>query len=99
MRAVDNSILERWRQLGAAKVLLAVADHAKRDTTFEPTKDACTERWHVAYGSAEFELLVCRQKFFDTRARRGGGGAVDLLMHLSGKSFKQVTLVLTEAGL
>ena len=37
---------------------------------------------HVAVGGQVFELLVIGAKFFDTRADKGGGGAIDLAMHL-----------------
>jgi hypothetical protein len=99
MQAVDNLTLDRWRSLDAVAVLAVVTSHAKRDRSFVPTKDARTERWHVAYGNNEFELLVSGPKFFDTRAKQGGGGAVDLLMHLSGNSFKVAVKALKEAGL
>lgn len=39
-------------------------------------------RLHVAVGGQVFELLVTGAKFFDTRADKGGGGAIDLAMHL-----------------
>ncbi|MFC3148349.1 hypothetical protein [Piscinibacterium candidicorallinum] len=99
MRAVDNSTLARWRAMESVKVLSAVADHAKRDRTFQPVKDPGTERWHAAWGHSDFELLVCGPKFYDTRSRRGGGGAVDLVMHLTGKPFKQAVELLRDAGL
>lgn len=98
MKGVDNSTLQRWRALEAAEVLAVVANHSKRDRTFHP-KDANTERWHVGCGDGDFELLVRGPKFFDTRSKRGGGGAVDLVMHLTGKSFKEVVVLLREAGL
>jgi|TARA_B100001250_G_C19194553_1_gene526674 hypothetical protein len=43
---VDNKVLDRWQQLDARKVLLAVADHAKEDVFFVPAKNAATTRWH-----------------------------------------------------
>lgn len=73
--------------LDAAQVLLVVADYAKPDPTYHPTKDANSSRWHVSAGGAEFELVLTREKFWDTRAQVGGGGAVDLVMHLTGLSF------------
>ena len=33
---VDNSTLERWRDLDCLAVLRAVADYAKQDATFTP---------------------------------------------------------------
>jgi hypothetical protein len=67
----------------------AIADHAKRGTTFRPVKDAKTSRWHVTVDGNEFELLPTGPKFWDTRARTGSGCAIDLAMHLVGIDVKR----------
>ena len=36
-----------------------------------------------------FELLLTGPKFYDTRQKRGGGGAIDLVMHLYQIDFKK----------
>ncbi|WP_416400461.1 hypothetical protein [Alicycliphilus denitrificans] len=59
----------------------------KHDRTFVPVKDAQTRRWHVSTVRGEFEILATGIKWYDTRAQRGGGGAIDLAMHLLGLSF------------
>jgi hypothetical protein len=94
---VDSGELGRWRCLDAAVALLALADHAKRDQTFEPIKDRTT-RWHARVAGCEFELLLTGPKFFDTRAASGGGGAIDLAMHLFRADFKTATGVLRNRG-
>ena len=96
---VDNKVLERWQQLDASKVLSAVADYAKEDVSFVPVKNAATTRWHARVEQNEFELLLTGPKFWDTRCNRGGGGAVDLVMHLHGCHFKPAAALLTERGL
>jgi len=96
---VDNQILDRWQKLDASNVLLAVADYAKEDASFVPAKNAATTRWHARVGQTEFELLLTGPKFWDARANRGGGGAVDLVMHLHGCHFKPATALLKESGL
>ena len=35
----------------------------------------------------EFEILTTGAKWYDTRVRLGGGGAIDLAMHVLGLSF------------
>ncbi|WP_255208805.1 hypothetical protein [Paraburkholderia youngii] len=50
-------------------------------------------------GDREFELLLRGPKFYDTRAKRGGGGAIDLIMHLHRVGFIQAVNLLQEAGL
>ena len=55
---IDGAVLARWRSLDAATAVAAIADHAKRDQTFKPVKDATTSRWHVTVDGNEFELLL-----------------------------------------
>jgi hypothetical protein len=97
--AVDNFRLVQWRTLDAAECLVALADHAKEDLSYMPRNDARSTRWHVTVGGGEFELLCTGSKFWDTRAHLGGGGAIDLTMHMFGLSFKQATKLLMERGL
>jgi hypothetical protein len=96
---VNNLELERWRLLAAADVLLSIADHAKRDASFAPRSRHQGTRWHVTAGQSEFELLCTGPKFFDTRAGNGGGGALDLVMHLHGLDFKRAVQFLRAKGL
>lgn len=87
-RSVDNLELERWRSMPAVEGLAALCDHAKPDPTFSPLTSHNTSRWHVSAGGRDFELLLTGPKFFDTRANKGGGGAIDLAMHLHSLDFK-----------
>jgi len=94
MKAVDKSSLARWRTIDAASCIAALADYAKADTNFVPRKDKHSTRWHVNVNGQDFELLCTGPKFWDTRAHRGGGGAIDLAMHLFGLDFKQAVAIL-----
>lgn len=96
---IDGVALSRWRSLDAAVAIAAIADHAKRDKTFKPVKDSATSRWHVTIDGNEFELLLTGPKFWDTRARAGGGGAIDLTMHLGSIDFKGAVRRLQALGL
>lgn len=98
-RAVDNLELERWRQLPAADVLRGLADHAKQDRDFHPRESRLSTRWHASIAGQDFELLCTGPKFLDTRANKGGGGAVDLAMHLFSLGFKQAVAVLRNRGI
>jgi len=71
-----------------AVVLASICEHAKRDPTYTPDKDPKTQRWHVNASGQDFELLLTGQKYWDTRARVGGGGAIDLVMHLTAANFR-----------
>ncbi|WP_213959915.1 hypothetical protein [Variovorax sp. dw_954] len=98
-QSVDNSALERWRNLDSAHVLGVIADFAKRDAEYVPTKSALSTRWHATVGGRDFEILCTGAKFLDTRANKGGGGAVDLVMHLTDSDFKAAAKVLRSRGL
>ena len=99
MSCATASELERWRALEAPTVFSALAEHAKRDCSFVPLKDRRTSRWHVCAQHRDYELLVKGCKFFDTRAAKGGGGAVDLAMHLLMVDFASAVVALRAAGL
>jgi hypothetical protein len=99
MKSVDNLNLSRWRSLDARAALCALADHVREDRTYRPIGAAGTERLYVSAAGHDWELLVNGPKFFDTRAGHGGGGAVDLAMHLFGLPFKGAVSLLRERGL
>lgn len=99
MPRVDTEELRRWRGLDAATVLSSLALHAKPDPTFVPIKAERTSRWHANAAGRDFELLLTGPKFFDTRAEKGGGGAVDMAMHLFRLDFKAATELLRRAKL
>lgn len=96
-QAVDNLELNRWRSMPATAVLASpLCEHAKLDPTFRPIQSQDTQRWHVTVGGHVFELLCTGPKFFDTRANKGGGGAVDLVMHLHGVDFNGAVRLLRQ---
>ncbi len=97
-RPVDNLVLMRWRAEDAARLLVRLADHAKPDASFVPISSLHTTRWHARFGAREYELLCTGPKFFDARANKGGGGAVDLVAHCMGLDFKAAVLFLQERG-
>jgi hypothetical protein len=90
-RSVDNLTLERWRALDALLVLENLGCYMKSDPTFKPLIAQGSQRYHVNDEGQDFELLLRGSKFFDTRLKRGGGGAVDLIMHVRHVDFKGAT--------
>lgn len=96
---MDNSSLVRWRSLDANIVLAAIADHAKEDSSFVPSAAMGTTRWHASVFGRDVELLLLGPKFWNTRERVGGGGAIDMVMHLAGVNFKAATRILVEKSL
>lgn len=98
-RPVDNSALEHWRSLDCVVVLHAFADHLKEDRAFVPRRRAGATRWHVSATGVDYELLCTGPRFFDTRAGRGGGGAVDLVTHMFQVDFRHAVALLRRKGL
>lgn len=99
MKRVNRATLERLQALTAVDVVLSLADFAKEDPTFEPVHSHSTTRWHVTIAGSEYELLLTGPKFWDTRAGIGGGGAIDLVMHLTRTDFRAAVADLVRRGL
>jgi hypothetical protein len=85
--AFDPQTLAQLRDLPLSQALDRLGLHVSRDRDFVPVKDPRTERWYVSAGAGVCELLVTGIKWFDASARKGGGGAIDLTMHLLGLGF------------
>ena len=98
-RPVDNLTLERWRGLDCLVVLRELADHLKQDKTFVPRECLQATRWHVVAAGVDFELLCTGSRFFDTGAGHGGGGAIDMVMHLFRVDFNLAAALLRDKGL
>ena len=96
-RSFQTATLTRLREMAASDALALIAIHVKLDPTFAPVKDDQTQRWHASTQRGEFEVLTTGAKWYDTRARLGGGGAIDLTMHLLGLSFVDAVKRLTSA--
>ncbi|MFM0654713.1 hypothetical protein [Paraburkholderia sediminicola] len=88
-RLVDDRTLEQLRGLDALDVLEQLGCYAKRDVSFHPVTAKRTARYHVNANGRDWELLITGPKFWDARADRGGGGAIDLVMHLFNLDFKR----------
>lgn len=98
-KKVGETELKRWRNLQAADVLVRLAEYAKKDSTFVPIKNPSSTRWHVNIDNSYFEILCNDAKFWDTRAEKGGGGALDLIMHLCSADFRTAVEILRVKGI
>jgi hypothetical protein len=77
-----------------ALVLLAIL--CKPDPSYQPVKEPTTRRWHACTSGGEFEILTTGAKWYDTRAKIGGGGAIDLAMHVLRLPFVDAVRILID---
>lgn len=99
-RAVNPEKVERANALRAMPLLKALDSmgvYAKLDTSYEPTKNRDSSRYHLSANCQDYELVICREKWYDTRACKGGGGAIDLVMHLYSEPFNKALRRLDKA--
>lgn len=83
--------------MASEDALAVLAIYYKPDLTYLPVKDPSSRRWHVCTPSGDFEILTTGpHRWYDVRAKRGGGGAIDLAMHLRQLSFVDAVRLLNE---
>jgi hypothetical protein len=85
-------MLARIRVMPLLQVLNMLRDDGhlfwRRDLDFVPEKDGNTVRLFLSSSSGfAWEILVTNLKWYDVRAGKGGGGGIDLVMHLFGVDF------------
>lgn len=97
-RAFDQAALDHWDALPVLQGLAALGLVWRLDETFRPRKDPLTQRLNVSVGPGVIELLANGAKWYDTRARKGGTGAITLTMHLLGVPFVAAVTRLTRGG-
>ena len=86
-RSFDIEALALVREMPLSQVLDRLSDAGqlfwRRDPDFIPEKDRRTVRLFLSSPSGfAWEVLVTGLKWFDVRAGKGGGGGIDLVMHL-----------------
>lgn len=81
-RSFPPELLARLRGMSVVASLELLELYWKRDPDFRPLKEKNTERVHVSVGGGVVELLATGSKWYDTRVEKGGGGVIDLAMHL-----------------
>lgn len=94
-RSFSATTLTRLRQMPACDALKLLATYLKPDPTYRPVKDDLSARWHLSSGRGDFEIVTTGAKWYDTRTKRGGGGAIDLAMYLLDLSFVDAVKYLT----
>ncbi len=95
-KSFDAHTLARLREMSSERALALLAVHLKADSSYVPVKEPQSRRWHVRTTLGEFEILTTGPKWYDTRAKKGGGGAIDLAMHILALPFVEAVKLLTE---
>jgi dihydrodipicolinate synthase/N-acetylneuraminate lyase len=95
-RSFSDARLRWLREIASEQVLVALSIHVKADSTYVPLKDSDSRRWHAQTTHGDFELITTREKWYDTRAKKGGHGAIDLAMHIMGVPFVQAVKLLCQ---
>jgi hypothetical protein len=95
-RSFDRATLTPLREMSSEDALALLAIQCKRDSSFEPVKEPTTRRWHAHTSGGEFEILTTGTKWYDTRAKIGGGGAIDLAMHVLRLPFVDAVRILMD---
>ncbi len=81
-RYFTPELLASLREMPVPAVLDTLELYWKHDRDFRPLKDKATIRVIVSIGGGNVELLATGAKWYDTRAQKGGFGAIDLAMYL-----------------
>ncbi|PXX46930.1 hypothetical protein DFR42_101506 [Undibacterium pigrum] len=89
MNRVNATELQRYQAMGLEAVLPLLAEYAKDDVSFQPIQIKLVSRWNVTVSGRHFELVLNGPKFYDSRAKSGGGSVIDLTMHLFQLNFKR----------
>ncbi len=92
--AVENWRLARWGELEWVVALRAGSAYLKQDTEFQPRQGHGSTRWQANVSGRDYEILCTGPHFLDTRTNQGGGGAVDMVMHLMQLDFRSSAAVL-----
>ena len=96
--------VSRARSVPLLKVLIHVCDYLKDDHTYTTTAPSSGgRRFHVNCLKRDFRLILTGEKWLDElvdryAGNRGGGGSIDLVMHLIGINFVQAVRVCLEAA-
>jgi hypothetical protein len=95
-RSFDRATLTPLREMRSEDALALLAIHCKPDSSYQPVKQPTTRRWHAHTSGGEFEILTTGTKWYDTRAKVGGGGAIDLAMHVLRLPFVDAVRILID---
>lgn len=87
--------LDAARKIKLLTVVEEFSDFYTQDKTFKPQRNMDGKVFVVEIDGKRFSnLLITGEKWFDQDKKVGGGGAIDLLMHLKSITFVQAVKLL-----
>ena len=95
-RSFPAGLVNRVRNLKLVEVLNALCTYWSQDRTYEPKKNPDSKVFVVEINGKRYNnLLITGDRWFDLETKKGGGGAIDLVMYLKGIGFVQAVKLLT----
>jgi hypothetical protein len=85
-KRIKDEDVEKLRNLPIPTTLRLLGLYYKLDREYQPVCGA-SRRVNISVSNSVFEVIVTGDKWFDLRAERGGGGSIDLTMHLFKEPF------------
>lgn len=89
-----ETTLLHLRETPSDAALRSLSTYCKADASYHPNNDSNSRSWHVRTECGEFEILTTGVKWYDPRAKVGGGGAIDLAMHILQLAFVDAVKIL-----
>lgn len=84
----DDGLVTCFREMTVEKAALLLGLYCKKDSHYESTTHKNSTCYHISKDGEVFEIVVTQLKWYSTRRGVGGGGAIDLTMHLYSEPFK-----------
>lgn len=95
-RSFPPQLINRVRNLNLIDVLNSLCTYCSQDKTYEPKKNQESKVFVVEINGKRYNnLLITGDRWFDLEARKGGGGAIDLVIYLRQISFVQAVKLLS----
>lgn len=87
-KAFDEELITRFRVMTVEQTARVLGLYCKQDKDYESSHYRNSKCFHISKDGEVFEIIVSQLKWYSTHRRFGGGGGIDLTIHLYGESFK-----------
>ena len=95
LRRFDDAVLARVRALPIEDALTGLGIYYQIDPDYRPVKNSSSKRLMISATQGFYEIVLTPpMKWFDSRSKKGGGGAIDLVMYIRGCTFVEAVKLL-----